>query len=74
MLLEFSANPREPVPSPDSPIIRFAEAVDPASAFETPRYVFRRLMRFLKNVDYLRWKVNEVKEIDKVMEVKDLER
>src|SRR5579859_3032069 len=32
-LLEFSADPREAVPSPNSPVIRFTETVDSAGAF-----------------------------------------
>src|SRR5579863_829454 len=40
VLLEFSANPSEAVPSPYNAIIWFAEAVDAAGACQTLRHVF----------------------------------
>src|SRR5438128_4610548 len=48
-LLEFSADPGEAIPAPHGAVIRLAEAIDPAGAFETLRDAFRRLVRFAKN-------------------------
>ena len=48
VLLEFAADPREPIPSPDGAIIRLAESVDTAGEFEAPRDIFRRLVRLAK--------------------------
>src|SRR5712691_7612104 len=50
-LLEFSANPRQAIPAPHRAVIRLAEAVDPASPFETLRDRFRRLMRLAQDDD-----------------------
>jgi hypothetical protein len=52
MLLEFSADLREAVPSPHSTIIRFTEAVDSARTFESPRHVLWRLVRFAKHLNH----------------------
>src|SRR6266404_8030184 len=45
-LLEFSANPRQPVPSPNRAIVRLAETIDASGQLETPRDRLRRIVRF----------------------------
>jgi hypothetical protein len=37
-LLELSADPRQPIPSPNRAIVRLAEAIDAAGQLETMRY------------------------------------
>ena len=54
VLLEFAANPREPVPSPNGTIIRLTETVDASRAAQKLRDRHWRLMRFAKDKDPLR--------------------
>src|SRR6266487_4337663 len=51
-LLEFPADPRQAIPAPNRTIVRFAQTVDPAGAFETLRDAFRRLIRFAYNSNH----------------------
>src|SRR5216684_636688 len=45
-VLEFSTDPREAVPAPHGAIVCFAEPIDAASARQTMRHGFRRVVRF----------------------------
>src|SRR5260370_41664378 len=45
-LLEFSANPRQPVPSPDRAIVRLAETIDTPGELQPMRGACRSLLRF----------------------------
>ena len=45
-LLELPTDPREPIPSPNGAIVRFAKTVDTAGQLETMRNGFRRVVRF----------------------------
>src|SRR5215510_11599768 len=52
-VLEFPANPSEAVPSPAGAVIRFAKAVDAASALQAMRDVFGRVVRLADDLDHL---------------------
>src|SRR5438094_2194129 len=52
-ILEFPADPREPVPTPHGAIIRFAETIRSACARKTMRHGFRSVMRFADNSNHL---------------------
>src|SRR5258708_14803903 len=48
-LLEFSANPRQPLPSPNRAIVRLAKTIDTAGQLETMRDACRSVVRFAQN-------------------------
>src|SRR5216683_762194 len=50
-LLEFSADPREAIPAPHGAVIRLAEAIDTAGAFETLRDRLWCFMRLAQDDD-----------------------
>src|SRR5712692_9592313 len=51
-ILEFPADPREAVPAPHCPVIRFPEAIPSPGLFETSRDTFRRLVRLAYNSNH----------------------
>ena len=71
-VFKLPANPRQAVPAPNHAVIGLAKRISAASSVQTPRNLFRRLVRLSYQLNHaILSKQIEVKEIYEAKEVKE---